>query len=240
MKKNNISHNILINSLSVIIPCYCAEISLPNLVKQTILDAKRFTKNYEIILVDDCSPDKTGEVATLIAKDYKNIKVIHHKINFGLGKALWTGIQACQNDVIVWIPSDDQSLLKDQEELFKKIGESDIVLGYRSSRFDYALFRKILSYGYLLLLRIFFNLKFRDVNWTQVYKRKVFAKVKMKSFSPVFSTELIVKAIKHGFVISEAPAIYRSRSNGVTKMANLPIVFKMLKDLTKLRLGLFN
>jgi glycosyltransferase involved in cell wall biosynthesis len=238
MKNNKPSK--LDESLSIIIPAYNEEGTIIKVTKQALSDAKKFTRNFEIIIVDDGSSDETGTIANLLAKTNKHIRVIHHKKNQGLDKAFWTGIKTCKNDIITYIPADGQAPLGDQEKLLEKIKKADIVLGSRSSRSDYSLYRKILSYGYLILLRLLFNLKFQDVNWVHVYRRKVFEVIEIKSQSPFFLSELIIKAARHGLKIDEAPSIYHPREIGFTKVAKLSVVFKVFKDLMKLRLGLLD
>lgn len=227
-----------IQGLSIVIPAYNEENNLANVVKQTFKDAKKITTNFEIVVVNDGSSDKTGIVAESLAKTYKKLRVVHHKKNQGLAHAFWTGIKSCKKDTILYIEGDGQQPLRDQCQLLEKIKKADVVLGSRSDRFDYSLFRKTLSYGYLFLLRLFFNLKFKDVNWSQAYRRKIFDKVELKSTSPFFAAELVIKALRNGFKVTEAPAFYRSREGGSTKYGNIITAYKMFKEMIMLRFGL--
>lgn len=231
---------LLDESLSVLIPSYNEEANVTRVTKQAISDAKKFAKNFEVVIVDDGSSDQTGTIADRLAKKDKRVRVVHHKVNMGLGNALKTGVRACKNDIIVYIEGDGQSLLQDQGKLLEKIKNADVVLGYRSSRVDYTFFRKVLSYGYLLSLRIFFNLKFKDVNWSAAYRRKIFDPIEIKSPSPFFTTEVVIKALRHGFKVTEAPTIYRPREAGVTKLGNIRTAYKMLREMMKLRFGLLD
>lgn len=225
-------------SLSVVIPSYNEGNGLINLIKETLKDAEKLTKNFEIIIINDGSSDNTGAVADSLAKTYKDVRVIHHEKNQGLARAFWTGIQSCKKEIILYIEGDGQQPLRDQYQLFKKIKKADVVLGVRSYRFDYSLFRKALSYGYLFLLRIFFNLKYKDINWAQVYRRKIFDKVNLRSTSPFFATELVIKALRNGFKIAQASSIYRSRKYGSTNLGNIATAYKMFKEMIMLKLGL--
>ena len=71
-------------SLSVIIPAYREEGNLPNTIGETVENARKVCRDFEVIIVNDGSPDKTGEVADSLAKKYKEVRVIHHKKNKGL------------------------------------------------------------------------------------------------------------------------------------------------------------
>ncbi len=227
-----------LKSLSILIPAYNEEENIKRVIRQALEDAGRFTKDFEIVIVDDGSFDSTGKIAEAIAKKNKHVRIIHHKTNQGLGQALQTGVRACKNDFIIYIEGDGQSLLKDQGKLLKKINESEIVLGYRHSRKDYTLFRKTLSYGYLLLLRIFFNLKFRDVNWSAAFQRKIFDSIEVKSSTPFFLAETVIKSLRYGFRVSEAPTLYHPRIAGHTSLGNIRTAYNIFIEMMKLRFGL--
>lgn len=227
-------------SLSIMVTAYNEEVNLPNLIRQTFQDAKKITTDFEIVVVNDGSSDNTASVVEALTKTYKNLRIISYKKNQGLACAFRTGIKACKKDIILYIEGDGQQPLRDQYEALKKIKDADVVLGARSYRFDYSLFRKALSYGFLFLLWLFFNLKFKDVGWSQVYRRKIFDSIKLKSISPFFCAELVVKAVRSGFKVTQAPVIYRTRERGVTKYGNIRTAYEMFKEMMMLRFGLLD
>ena len=224
-------------SLSIVIPAYNEEGNLANLIRETLNDAKKVTSDFEVIIVNDGSADKTAFIADSLAKTYKNIKVLHHEKNQGLALAWRDGIKACKKDIILYIEGDGQQPFKDQLDLLKKIKNADMVLGVRTHRFDYTLFRKALSYGYLFLIWLFFNLKYKDVGWSQAYRRKIFSKIKIKSVTPFFDTEVIIKAQKFGFKVVEADSFYRPREAGSTNLGNLQTAYKMFLEMLKMKFG---
>lgn len=225
-------------SLSIVIPAYNEEGNLTNLVKETLKDASEITNDFEIIVVNDGSSDKTAVVANSLAKVYKNVKVIHHKKNQGLARTVWTGIRSSNKDIILYIEGDGQQPFRDQINLLRKIKDADVVLGIRGKRIDYNLFRNTLSQGYLILLRLFFNLKYQDVNWSQAYRRKIFDKVELKSITPFFSTEVAIRASRQGFRVEEALSTYKPRENGSSSLGNVLTAYKMFREMIIFRLGL--
>ena len=224
-------------SLSVVIPAYNEEGSLANLVRQTLKDAKKVTGDLEIIIVNDGSSDRTAFIADSLVKSYKNVRAIHHKKNKGLALAWRTGVQACKKDIILYIEGDGQQPFKDQYDLLKKIKHADLVLGTRSYRFDYTLFRKVLSYGYLFLIWLFFNLKYKDVGWSQAYRRKIFDKIEVKSVTPFFDTEVVIKALRNGFKVVEARSFYNPRETGTTSLGNIRTAYKIFMEMMKMKFG---
>ena len=227
-------------SISIVIPAYNEEGNIARVVRETLRDAKKIADDLEIVVVNDGSSDKTGEVIDSLAKKYKEVRALHHNGNKGLALAWKTGVDVAKKDIILYIEGDGQQPFGDQTELLKKIKTHDLVLGYRSYRFDYTPFRKSLSYGYLFLIWLLFGLKYQDVGWSQAYRRKIFDKIKMKSVTPFFDTEVVIKAQRYGFRVTEAKSYYRRREAGATTLGNLTTAYKMLMEMAKMRFGLYD
>ena len=223
--------------LSVFFPAYNEEKNITSTVEAALKVLPTVAHKWEILIINDGSADKTAFIADSLAKTYNNVKVLHHKKNQGLALAWRDGIKACKKDIILYIEGDGQQPFKDQLDLLKKIKNADMVLGVRTHRFDYTLFRKALSYGYLFLIWLFFNLKYKDVGWSQAYRRKIFSKIKIKSVTPFFDTEVIIKAQKFGFKVVEADSFYRPREAGSTNLGNLQTAYKMFLEMLKMKFG---
>lgn len=114
--------------ISVIVPCYKVEQFLENCVNSILSST---FKDFEIILVDDGSPDKSGELADELAKSDSRITVIH-KHNGGVVKARETGVEAAQGEWITLVDSDDSITPNALEDLYNaSVGkDTDIVLGF--------------------------------------------------------------------------------------------------------------
>lgn len=224
-------------SLSIVIPAFKEEGNLPKLIPETVKEAKKVCQDFEIIIVNDGSPDKTGEVAEQLAKKYKEVRVIHHKKNQGLAAAWKTGIEASKKDLILYIEGDGQQPFKDQYDLLEKLKDHDLTVGVRTQRFDYTFFRKSLSVGFVFLIWLLFGVRFRDALWCQAYRRRIFEKVKIKSISPFFAAEVIIKAKQLGYSVIEARSYYRSRETGSTSLGNIKTAYRIFKEMLMLRLG---
>jgi hypothetical protein len=97
-----------------------------------------------------------------------------------------------------------------------------------------------MSTGYILLTTLILGLRFKDLNWSQAYRRKIFNKITINSETPFFTTEVPFKAMKAGFKVTEAPTKYRPRSVGTTSLGNLRTARDMFLDMIKLRFGLLD
>jgi len=221
-------------SISIVIPAYNEEQNLSWVIKDTLRQLPKYFKDFEIIIVDDGSTDKTGKIADEFAKKFKTIKVIHQK-NGGYSKAMLTGIKAAQKEFVAYMPADGQFLISDMRHCFEVMKNNDLVLGYRGGRPDYTTRRIIFSYIFLLLLLILFDIKYMDVGWVNIWRTKEVQKIKLSAIGGIFIlTEILVRFKEKGLKIAEAPSYYRPRKAGEVKNAKFKVAFLTFLNAIKL------
>ena len=225
---NKLSSNI---DLTIIVPCFNEALNMEYAIKINVTDAKRYLKDFEIIIVNDGSTDDTLRIAKKLCKTYPNIRVVTHKKNLGLGAAILSGAKIAKFDLITYLPGDGQVYVRDIIAGLKKAKDADLVLTYRKERSDYTLYRKFLSWCLTILVKVLFGLKFRDYNWVHIYKKNIFSKIEIKSNGVFFLAEIAIKAQRLHMKIVEAESIYRPRRSGVSKTAKLRTVLKTFFDL---------
>ena len=123
--------------ISIVSPGYRAEKILPILVSEINLVMERIGEDYEIILVDDRSPDNSWEVMKVLSSQNPKIKSIRLSRNFGQHSAIFAGLTKAKGDWVVVMDCDMQDQPKEIAKLYKKALEGyDIVLGQRENRKD--------------------------------------------------------------------------------------------------------
>ena len=123
--------------ISIVSPVYRAEKILPILVSEINLVMERIGEDYEIILVDDRSPDNSWEVMKVLSSQNPKIKSILLSRNFGQHSAIFAGLTKTKGDWVVVMDCDMQDQPKEIAKLYKKALEGyDIVLGQRENRKD--------------------------------------------------------------------------------------------------------
>lgn len=221
-------------SLTIAIPAYNEEKNIEWAVKNTLKSLPKYFKDYEIIVVNDGSTDKTGEIADRLAKRHKRLRVIHQP-NGGYSKAMLTGIKAAKKDFVAYMPADGQFLTEDMRHCFEVMGGNDLILGYRGGRSDYTNRRIFLSYGYLLLLLILFDIKYMDVGWVNIWRTEKVQELKFTAAEGIFIlTEILVRFRRAGYKIAEAPSYYRPRKSGEAKNAKLKVILETFTNAWKL------
>lgn len=231
-----------IQLISVIVPAYKQESTIAYNLKRIhdVLEKLRYPS--ELICVIDGKIDQTFDRAALFAKKYPSIKVIGYETNKGKGYAVRFGMAASKGDVVGFIDSgidlnpNGLSILLEHFEWYN----ADIIVGSKRhpvSKVEYPWQRKVLSFGYQMLVFLLFGLNIKD---TQVgmkfFKREVLEKVLPRLLVKAFAFDIEMLAVAHylGYKrIFEAPAEIKLKfgvSSTVTSHKFLRTVFAMLVD----------
>lgn len=224
------------DSLSVFFPCINEEGNIENTVRKAQDIFGKLKLKYEIIIVDDGSTDKTGQIADDFAKSDPRIKVIHHEKNLGYGEALKSGFYNAKYDIICYTDGDGQFDFSEVTKFLDKIETADLIIGYRIKRQD-PFFRILFKMGWQLSLFAFFRMTLRDVDCGfKMVKRKVLEKIPHleSSRGAMINAELAIKAKKGGFKIAEVGVNHYPRLSGKPTGASLNVILKSYTDLVKL------
>ena len=204
------------DSISVVLPALNEEDNIETAVKR-VVDVLRSLKfrDWEVIVVNDGSTDRTGEIADRIAgEDPDHIRVFHHSPNRGYAEALKTGFTNGRHQLLFYTDSDNQFDVKELANLLPLIEDADIVNGFRIYRFD-PLTRLVLSWGFNLIVRIVFRIKLRDIDCAfKLFRREVFDKVQIESKKFFVDAEVLAKARYHGFRMVEIGVRHYPRPAG--------------------------
>jgi glycosyltransferase involved in cell wall biosynthesis len=218
------------NSLSIFFPAYNEEKNIQKAVISALEVAKSITNDFEIIVVDDGSTDKTSEIINNLAKKYPQVKPIHQK-NQGYGGAVWAGIKNSTKDLIFFTDSDLQFNIGELAKFISYIKNYDAIFGYRHPRRDPFL-RLVNAWGWKMLNRIFLGIKTKDIDCAfKLFKRDIFKKIqRIQSRGAMFSAELIYNMKKANLKIKELPVEHFSRVAGNPTGANFGVIARALEE----------
>ena len=164
--------------ISIVSPVYRAEKILPILVSEINLVMERIGEDYEIILVDDRSPDNSWEVMKVLSSQNPKIKSIRLSRNFGQHSAIFAGLTRAKGDWVVVMDCDMQDQPKEIAKLYKKALEGyDIVLGQRENRKDKFL-KKLSSKLFYKVFNYLSGGQFNnEIGNFGIYKKKVIGSI---------------------------------------------------------------
>ncbi len=212
-------------SLSIVIPAYNEEHNLEIVIKDALHEIAKILKNYEIVIVDDGSTDKTGKIADSLSSKNQNIRVIHHKTNRGFTGAILSCYREARNDLIFLSPADGQFKFHDLNRFVQAIRGYDIAIGYRLNGIE-SLIRKMNSKLFHILCRILFRIKFKEISSVIMWRKRVLASLDVESTmdSAMIEPELIYKAMKKRYKFIEVPYHYYPRISGEPKGSKLRMI----------------
>ena len=223
------------NRLSVVVPAYNEEQTLPILVKRLIQTFKENSITGEIIIVDDGSADQTGKIAEEYCKKHEHVRVFHNKRRMGKTATLHTGFENASGDILAMIDADLQYAPEDLPKLLAKIQQGyDVVNGWRKHRND-SILKKIPSSIYNFVSQFSFGMNLHDFNsGLKVFKREVLEDLNLRKGQHRF---LLNIAHHKGYRVGEVEIQHFPRKHGKTKYRSSRM-FWGLFDLIALRLQL--
>ncbi len=225
-------------SLSVVIPAYNEEETVEAAVKRVSEVLQTLGPDYELIVVNDGSRDRTGEVAKSLLGQVPHLKVVEHYPNRGYGGALKAGFASATKDLIAFIPSDNQFDFKEIQALLARLNGAAIVSGYRANRQD-PLIRKLNGLGWNMVVRLLFGYLARDIDCGfKLFRREVLNHVTLYANGAMIDTEFLAGAKARGYKIAEVPVTHLPRVAGHPTGANLRVIVRAFRDLFRFRLRL--
>ena len=194
--------------------------------------------DYEIIIVDDKSTDRTPEIADALAAADGHIRVVHHEVNRKLGGAIKTGLATARGDLVLY---SDADLPFDFEEVPRAIRllrhyEIDLVSAFRFDRTGEGSTRAIYTFVYNLLIRRMFGVKARDINFAfKLLTRRVVDGIELRSEGSFIDAELIIRATRSGFELLQFGVDYFPRTRGESTLSSPGVIVKVLREMVALR-----
>ncbi len=222
-------------SISIVFPAYNEEENIEKTVALTKKLVESIFSEWEIIVVNDGSRDRTGDIINQLHKEDPRIIAVHHDGNKGYGKALTSGFSTACKDLIFFCDSDLQFDINELPTFLNWIPTHDIVMGYRAKRQD-PFHRLLNAKGWNILVRLILGLKVRDIDCAfKLFRREVFDHITIESVGAMVNTEILVQAFGLGFQIKELPVTHFPREFGTQTGANLRVILKAFKELFRLR-----
>jgi glycosyltransferase involved in cell wall biosynthesis len=215
--------------LSIIIPVYNEELTVGNIIDRVKLVLQQTGLKNEIIVVDDCSYDKSLEVAKK-----RSAKIYTLKQHLGKGYALRAGFAKAKGDIIVTIDSDGSHKPEELLEVLAPVLEdkADLVIGSRYLNHKSVAARKLNAFGVKLFnyfIQLLTGVAITDSqSGYRAMKRQVLKNQNLKSGEYEIESEMLVKTAKKNFRITEVPISFEQRTYGRSGVDPIVDGFKIL------------
>jgi len=222
-------------SISVFFPCYNEQDNVAATAGKAVEVLERLGLDYEVIIVDDGSTDDTGRIADSLAGQNSRIRVIHHHRNLGYGAALQSGFKAAAKELVFYTDGDGQFDINEMPQLLALMEDFDIVSCYRLNRQD-PLLRKFNAFCWTKLVSLLFGMKLRDIDCAfKLYKRRIFDNIKMVSTGALIDAEILARAVRKGYKVTQKGVHHYPRTAGKQTGANLKVILRAFRELFALQ-----
>jgi glycosyltransferase involved in cell wall biosynthesis len=222
--------------LSIVLPAYNEEANVEDAVKRVSAVAGELGIPYEIILVNDGSADRTGEIGRALEQYIANFRLVEHYPNRGYGGSLKAGFAAASHELIAFFPADNQFDFGEISLLLEASHKgADIVSGYRADRQD-PFVRRLNAFGWNTLVRLMFGYLCRDIDCGfKLFRREILDHVHIVSDGAMIDTEFLAGAKARGYRIAEVAVTHLPRVAGEATGADLRVIVKAFRDLWEFR-----
>jgi hypothetical protein len=222
-------------TISFVVPCY----NEAGNIGQTIdaiarANALAEINRYEIVVVDDCSRDGTGELVERLAADDARIRLVTNAINLGFGGAYKEGVKRAHGAYLIMVPGDNAFPADSIARILLKMGKADIVVSYFAQPSARHLSRRIISRAYTTLMNALFALRLPYYNGPALHAAKLLRRIEIKTDGFAFQAEALIKLIKAGATYVTVPVEVVERTEGRSTALRPKNIYRVATTLPRL------
>lgn len=226
--------------ISLFFPVYRDEATVERVTRKAVAIMNELASEYEVIIVDDGSPDRAGEVADELARTIPGVHVIHHARNMGYGEALRSGFKAARYEWICFTDGDDEYDVDDLRRLIRLRDYYDLIITFRYAK-RYSGVRIFISYVYNKILRLLFQTRYRDISCgLRMIRKAVADELDLQSISPFIGAEIAIKTTVKGFRVGEVGVQTFPREFGRGSSTTLPNILATIQDMFRVHRTIFS
>jgi glycosyltransferase involved in cell wall biosynthesis len=226
--------------ISLFFPVYRDEQTVRTVTEKALNVLQELASRYEVIIIDDGSPDRAGIIADELAEQYPEVRVIHHPRNLGYGAAIKTGLAAARYEWICLTDGDDEYDVNDLRKLIVLRDFYDLVITFRYVKM-YAGDRQFISWVYNKTLRLLFQTHYRDISTgLRLIKKSLAEQIVCQSNSPFIGAEITIKAMLKGYRVGEVGIQTFPRAFGKGASTTPKNILATIRDMVKVYNTIFS
>jgi glycosyltransferase involved in cell wall biosynthesis len=225
-------------SISAVLPAFNEAANLERALDGLGQALTSVAGDFEIIVVDDGSRDDSAALLERLRRGNPRLHVVRHETNLGYGAALRSGFRRARFPLVFFMDADNQFDPSEISLLVERLGDADMVIGYRAVRRD-PLRRRLNAWAFFTLVRVLFGYLARDVNCAfKLIRRELLEHLGLRSDGALINTELLVLGRRRGARIVEVPVHHYPRTAGTQTGARPAVVLRAFRELFALRRSL--
>ena len=221
-------------SITIVMPALNEGKNILAAIDETLNALDYYAIKGEIIVVNDGSTDNTlNLVCTGMEKDGR-VKLINHEKPQGVGASFWDSVYQANGEIVTMFPGDNENDPLEALRYFALLEHVDIVIPFVFNREVRRWYRNILSLLYRLIINTTFRANFNYTNGTVLYRRSILDEFAPNSKGFFFQTEILIKAVKRGYLFAEVPYCLNRRNFGESKATSFPAFLAVAKGYLQL------
>jgi glycosyltransferase involved in cell wall biosynthesis len=226
-------------SISLVLPVYNEEVILKEAVEKVYMALKNDFEDFELILIDDGSKDKSYLKMLELKQAYPEIIVMQNLINLNQGVSIQRGFAISSKEYVVHNGIDLPLKPIELKQLIMQMDDCDLLVLERNIYSGATIWRKIVSKINIGLRSLMFPIlssKIRDMNFVQIYRQNIIKSVLPLAKSPAFTTpEMIFRAKHNGYKVNTKQMHFEARSVGKGSLGHLHDILWSTYDMFRFR-----
>jgi glycosyltransferase involved in cell wall biosynthesis len=224
-----------VSGVSAFFPCYNDEHSISTMVTDVRAALLGTVDDFEIIVVDDGSADRSLDVLTALQADVPELRVVRHESNRGYGGALLSGFAAATRPWVFYTDGDAQYDASEITRCIDAVSPAvDVVQGYKVGRGD-PWYRKVIGRAYHHTVKVLFRLHVRDTDCDfRLIRKELLDRVELSSTSGVICVEMMRAFEQAGARFVEVGVSHHARPHGRSQFFRLPAIARSARQLLSL------
>ncbi|GAC1401111.1 MAG: hypothetical protein NVS4B12_05260 [Ktedonobacteraceae bacterium] len=219
------------HSLSVVLPVYNEEDALATTLAEVLDTLKAKVADFEVILVNDGSSDRTGDILAALAATIPQVRVVTHERNQGYGATLADGFAVATKELTFFMDSDGQFDIEDLPRLLTFIDDYDAVIGYRIHRQD-TWMRKLNAWGWKTLVRVMLDVSVRDIDCAfKLLRTNFLHQHALQTRGAMINAELLYTLNRLGYTYREVGVHHLPRRGGRATGAKMRVIARAFREL---------
>lgn len=200
---NSVAKNPL--SVSIVVPAYNEEENLEATIRENTEVLKGVCEDYEFIIINDCSKDRTKEIADELAKKYPTVRVHHNEVNRGLGYNYRKGVDLAVKEYVTFVPGDNELKPSSVAEILRHVGKADLIIPYPSNSQIRPPTRQFLSRNFTRILNWITGHQIGYYNGAMLVKKHVLDNVNFDTNGFAFQAEILCQLLDRGYSYYQCP-----------------------------------
>ena len=226
---------LLARSISIVIPALNEQTVVEGVVRDISKQVAASFTDYEIILINDGSADKTGEIMDRLATELPNVRAIHNRPNIGLGSSYQRGLAEARCEYLMMLCGDGGMPAASLPPIFAAVGSADIVVPFITNLKQIkSRVRYFTSRTYTNLLNVLFGQKIKYYNGLPVHRVDLLRQLRINSSGFGFQGEILTKLLRSGCTMTEVGVLGAENDQELQRGEFLKGLINIAKVLTLL------